>query len=75
MPLLYGLVLWSFLIAIVGTSITSSQWLLDTALFTHVGPVPAASLDWSAMGILTGLRLIAALAGLAAFNRRDLAAA
>ena len=65
MPLLYALVLWSFLIEIVGTSITSSRWLLDTALFTHVGPVPAASLDWPAMGVLTGLGLIAALAGLA----------
>ena len=75
MPLLYTLVLWSFLIQIIGTSITSSQWLLDTALFTHVGPVPAASLDWPAMGILTGLGLIAALAGLVAFAHRDLAAA
>ncbi len=75
MPLLYTLVLWSFLIEIVGTSITSSQWLLDTALFTHVGPVPAASLDWPAMGILTGIGLLAALAGLTAFARRDLAAA
>jgi ABC-2 type transport system permease protein len=75
MPLLYALVLWSFLIEIIGTSITSSHWLLDTALFTHVGPVPAASLDWAAMGILTGLGLIAALAGLATFTRRDLAAA
>ncbi|HET9739381.1 MAG TPA: hypothetical protein VFP78_14790 [Solirubrobacteraceae bacterium] len=75
MPLLYTLVLWSFLIEIIGTSITSSQWLLDTALFTHVGPVPAAGLDWPAMGILTGLGLIAALAGLAAFAHRDLAAA
>jgi ABC-2 type transport system permease protein len=75
MPLLYAFVLWSFLIETVGTSITSSQWLLDTALFTHVGPVPAASLDWAAMGIVTGLALLAALAGLAAFVRRDLAAA
>jgi ABC-2 type transport system permease protein len=74
MPLLYALVLWSFLIEIVGTSIASSQWLLDTALFTHVGPVPAASLDWPAMGMLTGLGLIAALAGCATFARRDLAA-
>jgi ABC-2 type transport system permease protein len=74
MPLLYALVLWSFLIEIVGTSITSSQWLLDTALFTHVGPVPAASLDWPATNShRTGL--IAALAGLAAFRRRDLAGA
>jgi ABC-2 type transport system permease protein len=75
MPLLYALVLWSFLIEIVGTSITSRQWLLDTALLTHVGPVPAASPDWPAMAILTGLGLIAALAGLATFARRDLAAA
>jgi ABC-2 type transport system permease protein len=75
MPILYALVLWSFLIEIVGTSITSSQWLLDTALFTHVGPVPAASLNWPAMAILTGLGLLAALAGLAAFAHRDLAAA
>jgi ABC-2 type transport system permease protein len=75
MPLLYALVLWSFLIEIVGTSITSSRWLLDTALFTHVGPVPAAGLDWPAMGILTGLGLLAALAGLITFTRRDLAAA
>ena len=74
-PLLYALVLWSFLIAVVGTSITSSRWLLDTALFTHVGPVPAASLDWTAMGSLIGLGLTAALAGFAAFTRRDLAAA
>lgn len=57
MPLLYTLVLWSFLIEIV--------------LFTHVGPVPAASLDWPAMGILTGLALFSALAGLVAFARRD----
>jgi ABC-2 type transport system permease protein len=75
MPVLYALVLWSFLIEIVGTSITSNQWLLGTALFTHVGPVPAAGLDWPAMGILTGLGLIAALAGVATFARRDLAAA
>ena len=74
MPLLNGLVLWSFLIEIVGSSITSSRLLLDTALFTHVGPVPAASLDWTAMGTLTGLGLLAALAGVAAFARRDLAA-
>ena len=38
-------------------------------------PVPATSLDWSAIAWLAGLGVIAALAGLAAFDRRDLAAA
>ena len=72
MPVLYALVLWSFLIEIVGTSITSNRWLLDTALFTHVGPVPAAGLDWLAIGIFTGVGVMAAVAGGAAFARRDL---
>jgi len=71
-PLLYVVVLWSFLIEIIGSSITSNHLLLDTALFSHLGPVPAASLNWTAIGVLTGLGVLAALAGLAAFQRRDL---
>ena len=74
-PILYGLVLWSFVIEIVGTTVTTNHWLLDTALLSHLGPVPAANLNWTAIGWLTGLAAIAALGGLAAFNRRDLAAA
>jgi len=74
-PLLYVLVLWSFLIEIIGSSITSNHLLLDTALFSHLGPVPASSLNWTAIGVLTGLAVLAALAGIAAFQRRDLAAA
>jgi len=74
-PILYVVVLWSFLIDIIGSSITSNLLLLDTALLSHLGPVPAASLNWTAIGVLTGLGVITALAGLAAFQRRDLAAA
>lgn len=74
-PLLYLLVLWSFVIEIIGSSITSNRLLLDTALFSHLGPVPAASLNWTAISVLTGLGIIAALAGLAAFQRRDLVSA
>lgn len=75
MPVLYMVILWSFLIEIIGSSITSNHWLLDTALLSHLGPVPATSLNWAAIAWLTGLGVIAALAGLAAFRRRDLAAA
>jgi ABC-2 type transport system permease protein len=74
-PVLYALVLWSFLVEIVGTGITANHWLLDTALLSHLGPVPASSLDWTAIAWLTGLGVAAALAGLAAFERRDLVAA
>ena len=74
-PALYAVILWSFLIEIIGSSITGNHWLLDTAVLSHLGPVPATSLNWTAIGWLTGLALAAALAGSAAFRRRDLAAA
>lgn len=74
-PIVYVVILWSFLIEIVGTSVTGNHWLLDTALLSHLGPVPATGLAWSAIGWLTGLAVAATLAGLAVFNRRDLAAA
>jgi ABC-2 type transport system permease protein len=74
-PILYGLVLWSFVIAIIGSTITTNRWLLDTALLTHLGPVPANSLHWPAIGWMIGNALIATLAGVTAFNRRDLASA
>ena len=65
-PVLYALVLWSFLVEIIGTSITSNHWLIDTALLSHLGAVPATGVDWAAAGWLTGLAVICALAGLAA---------
>jgi ABC-2 type transport system permease protein len=74
-PVIYAYVLWSFVIAIVGSTITAGHWLLDTALLTHLGPVPAAALSWPAIGWVLGIAAVAALAGLAAFNRRDLASA
>ena len=54
---------------------TSSHWLLDTAVLSHIGPVPATTLIWAAIARLTGLGALAALTGLVAFNRRDLAVA
>ena len=74
-PILYSLVLWSFLIEIIGSSITSNHWLLDTAVLTHLGPVPAASLNWTSIGALTGIAAVATFAGLVAFSRRDLVTA
>jgi ABC-2 type transport system permease protein len=74
-PILYRLVLWSFLIEIIGSSIMSNHWLLDTAVLTHLGPVPAASLNWTSIAALTGIAAVATFAGLVAFGRRDLVAA
>lgn len=74
-PLPYGLILWSFLIEIIGSSISSNHWLLDTAVFSHLGPVPATSLNWTVVAWLIGLAAVATLTGVAAFTKRDLATA
>jgi ABC-2 type transport system permease protein len=74
-PVLYAVVLWSFLVEIVGSSITGNHWLLDTALLTHLGPVPATGLRGTTIAWLAALTVLCTATGCAAFNRRDLSAA
>ncbi len=73
----YGLVVWSFLVEVLAsiTSSSSSRWLLDTSPLLHITPAPAAPPDWTAAAWLVGLGLLAAVAGIAAFRRRDLVGA
>lgn len=72
--LTYGLVAWSFLIELLATVVTK-RWLLDTSVLHHIQPVPAAQPNWTTAAWLTGLAVLAALAGTALFSRRDLAGA
>ncbi|HEV7189129.1 MAG TPA: hypothetical protein VGN28_14650 [Blastococcus sp.] len=74
-PILYAVVAWSVLVVVLGPSVVTNHWVLDTAVLTHVGPVPASALNWTAIGWMTGLALLAAVGGAAAFSRRDLASA
>lgn len=74
-PTLYAFVLWSFLVEIIGTSITDARWFIDTSVLAHLGPVPATPPDWSTIAWLTALAAVGCLGGLTAFTRRDLAGA
>jgi ABC-2 type transport system permease protein len=71
----YGLVVWSFLVEIVAGVFNSNHWLLDTSPLLHMAPAPAADPNWTAAAWLIGLGLLAALAGIASFRRRDLVGA
>jgi ABC-2 type transport system permease protein len=71
----YGLVVWSFLVEIIAAAFDSNHWLRDTSPLLHVTPVPAADPNLTAAAWLVGLGLVAALAGIAAFNRRDVVGA
>jgi ABC-2 type transport system permease protein len=71
----YGLVVWSFLAEIVAGTSSSFAWLKNTSPLLHITPVPAAAPDWTAAAWMIGLGLLAALLGLATFQRRDLVTA
>ncbi|HZC71004.1 MAG TPA: ABC transporter permease subunit [Jatrophihabitans sp.] len=69
----YGVVIWSYLVEVLSAITDSNHWLRDTSPLLHIAPAPAAAPDWASASWLIGLGLVAALAGLAAFARRDLA--
>lgn len=71
----YGIVAWSFLVEIIGAGIGASRWLLDTSVLHHIARAPATAVRWDSAAILVAIGIAAAIAGAAAFARRDLAAA
>ncbi len=71
----YGLVVWSFFVETIAGVFDSNHWLRDTSPLLHISPVPAAEPNWTAAAWLVGLGVVAGLAGIAAFRRRDLVGA
>jgi ABC-2 type transport system permease protein len=71
----YAIVVWSFLVEIIGASIGASQWLLDLSVLHHIARAPALPVNWGSAAVLTAIGLATAIAGAVAFTRRDLAGA
>jgi ABC-2 type transport system permease protein len=68
-------VAWSFLVEFLASVIRSNQLLIDTSIFSHIAPAPAANPNWAATAWLVALGVAAAIAGITVFDRRDLASA
>ncbi len=68
----YGLVTVAFLWQLVGSLLGAPKWLVDLTPFEHVGFVPAQPFRPAAAAIMVGIGLVAALAALEVFRRRDL---
>jgi ABC-2 type transport system permease protein len=68
----YALIAWSVLVETLAGISRINRWVRDASPFLHIRPVPAASPDWQAASWLTGLGLVAAVAGIVAFARRDI---
>lgn len=68
----YGVLVWSLLLVIVGGIGAINHSVLDTSVFHQMASAPAVRPDWKTNGILTAVGLAAALVGGLAFRRRDL---
>jgi len=70
--LAYGLVALAFLWQLVGSLLGAPKWLVELTPFAHVGLVPTQAFRAGAATVMLAIALVSALAGLAAFRRRDL---
>ena len=72
----YGLVVWSFLVETISAIVDSNHWLRDTSRVLHIAPLPAAAPQTGRPPSgSSGSGAVAATAGIAAFERRDLVGA
>jgi ABC-2 type transport system permease protein len=71
----YGVLVWSFLVELVGGVVGLNHWVLDSSVFHQMAAAPAVSPDWTSGGVLLAVGVVAGLAGVIAFNFRDLQSA
>jgi ABC-2 type transport system permease protein len=71
----YGMVSVAFVWELFGGLVSAPAWTLDLSPFHHVGLVPAESLRVASAAAMTAIGLLAAVAAVAVFLRRDLAGA
>jgi ABC-2 type transport system permease protein len=67
----YGLIVWSFVVDLVAALFNSNHWLRDTSPISHITPAPAAAPNWTSALILVAIGLAACALGVYAFGRRD----
>ena len=68
----YGVLVWSFLVELIGGVVGLNHWVLDASLFHQMAAAPAVSPDWTTGGVLVAVGAVAAVLGGTAFAHRDL---
>ncbi len=68
----YGIVAAAFVWQLFGGLLGAPHWLLDASPFQHVGLLPAQPFRATAAAIMLALALLASVAAVLAFRRRDL---
>ena len=67
----WALVAWVFVAAMFGSLLHLPQWALNLSPFQHVPALPAATMTWLPLLVLTALAAVTIAAGFAALDRRD----
>jgi ABC-2 type transport system permease protein len=68
----YGLVIVAFLWQLTGSLLSVPKWLLDATPFAHVGLIPVQSFRAGAALVMVAIGVLAAVAAVVWFERRDL---
>jgi ABC-2 type transport system permease protein len=69
----WALVAWVFVVAMFATVLDLPQWVSNLSPFEHVPALPAASMTWLPLTVLTAIAAVAIGASLVALDRRDMA--
>ncbi len=69
----WAVIAWVFVAAMFASVLNLPQWALNLSPFQHVPALPAASMAWLPLVILTALAIGLIVAGLVALDRRDMA--
>jgi ABC-2 type transport system permease protein len=69
----WALVAWVFVVAMFAIVLDLPQWVSNLSPFEHVPALPAASMAWLPLAVLTAIAAVAIGAGLVALDRRDMA--
>ena len=67
----YGYLAWSFLVELLGSVVHLSHWALDTSMFFHMAPAPAAAPNWTSAAVLVAVGTCLAAGGVLLLRRRD----
>jgi ABC-2 type transport system permease protein len=68
----YSLLVWFFLVEIVGGIASMNHWVLDTSAFHQMAPAPSVPVNWTSNAMMVVIAVVALGVAVVAFNRRDL---
>ena len=69
---MYGVLLWSFLVTLLASAVHLSKWLLHSSLFYYTSSNLTQWPDWRTFGWFMVLGVVFSAAGIWAFVRRDI---